>query len=109
MVNPLKRLVDALFVPEKPKGKAAAKAPAKASGRARDPRAELARLIRALRGKLDPALLKIGERLARQGPPTTDQDRARLAIELFLQQRNDGGKFRDKLKDRIAKERQRLH
>lgn len=109
MVNPLKRLVDALFVPDTPKGKAATKATGRPPARARDPRAELARLIRALRAKLDPALLKIGERLAKQGPPTTDQDRARLAIELFLQQRNDGGKFRDKLKDRIAKERQRLH
>jgi hypothetical protein len=72
-------------------------------------RAQLAAQIRSLRAKLNPQLLKIGEKLAKKGPAVTDQERATLAIELFLAQKQDGGDFAAKLKAKIEERRRREH
>lgn len=107
----LSRLTRALFVPSAVKAKkpgvknAGAGRPAKSG----DPRLELARLIKSMRARLDPKILKLAEKVARRGPPVTDQERAVLSVELFLAQRNDGGQFAEKLRERLAQERSRLH
>lgn len=107
-VGALQRLMNALFVPAE-----TAKAPAKAASgtpaaaRKGDPRAELARLIRSIRAKMDPRLLKLAEKVARKGPPTTDHERAMLSVELFLAQKNDGGAFADKLRAKLEEEKRR--
>ncbi|WP_341703865.1 hypothetical protein [Ferrovibrio sp.] len=72
-------------------------------------RAQLGAQIRALRAKLDPQLLRIVEKIARKGPPVTDQDRAQLAIELFLLQKKDGGDFAAKLKAKLDEQKRRSH
>ncbi|WP_428248928.1 hypothetical protein [Ferrovibrio sp.] len=103
-VGALQRLVNALFVPgDKPKPAAQPSA----GGRKADPRAELARLIRSIRAKMDPRLLKLAEKVARKGPPTTDHERAMLSVELFLAQKNDGGAFADKLRAKLEEEKRR--
>lgn len=100
----LRRLVTTLFVSENG-GKSAV--PAKpAAGKREDPRAELARLIRSLRARIDPKLLRLAEKVVRKGPPTTDHERAMLSVELFLAQREDGGAFAAKLREKLEQERQ---
>jgi hypothetical protein len=79
------------------------------SGPAKDPRAVLAQQIKTIRARLNPQLLKIVEKLAKKGPPVTDQERATLAIELFLAQKQDGGDFAAKLKARLEEQRRRSH
>ena len=103
----LQRLTGGLFVSDKSAANAQAKAQAPA--RTRDPRIELARLIKSVRAKMDPNLLRIAEKLARKGPPTTDQERAMLSVELFLAQRQDGGQFAEKLRERLQKEKGTRH
>lgn len=79
------------------------------TGPAKDPRAVLAAQIRALRAKLDPQLVRLGEKLARKGPPVTDQERATLAIEMFLAKKKDGGAFAAKLKQKLETQKRRSH
>jgi len=106
-VGALQRLVNALFVPTA-KAKPPAKAePAAAQRKGGDPRAELARLIRTIRAKMDPRLLKLAEKVARKGPPTTDHERAMLSVELFLAQKDDGGAFAAKLRAKLEEEKRR--
>ena len=81
--------------------------PAKSSSG--DPRILLAQQIRAIRAKLNPQILRIVEKLAKKGPPTTDQDRATLAIELFLAQKQDGGDFAAKLKAKLDERKRSSH
>jgi hypothetical protein len=69
----------------------------------------LAQQIKAIRARLNPQLLKIAEKLARKGPPVTDQERATLAIELFLAQKRDGGDFAAKLKAKLEEQKRRSH
>lgn len=97
------RLTSGLFVPAKSPEKAGAPA------RSRDPRIELARLIKNIRARMDPNLLRIAEKLARKGPPTTDQERAMLSVELFLAQRQDDGRFAEKLRERLQREKGTRH
>ncbi|MEK9969806.1 MAG: hypothetical protein VW600_11765 [Ferrovibrio sp.] len=104
--------------PAKPTGSArftprisapAAKPAQKYTGPAKDPRILLAQQIKAIRAKLNPQILRIAEKIAKKGPPTTDQDRATLAIELFLAQKQDGGDFAAKLKARLDEQKRRSH
>lgn len=81
----------------------------KYTGPAKDPRILLAQQIRAIRAKLNPQILRIAEKLAKKGPPTTDQDRATLAIELFLAQKQDGGDFAAKLKAKLDERKRSSH
>lgn len=74
-----------------------------------DPRLVLAQQIRAIRAKLNPQILRIAEKIAKKGPPTTDQDRATLAIELFLAQKQDGGDFAAKLKAKLDARKRSSH
>lgn len=92
-------------VEEKP----AAKPAQKYTGPAKDPRILLAQQIRAIRAKLNPQILRIAEKIARKGPPTTDQERATLAIELFLAQKQDGGDFAAKLKEKLDARKRSSH
>lgn len=87
----------------------AARPAQKYTGPAKDPRILLAQQIRAIRAKLNPQILRIAEKLARKGPPTTDQDRATLAIELFLAQKQDGGDFAAKLKAKLDERKRSSH
>lgn len=75
----------------------------------RDPRLLLAQQIRSIRAKLNPQILRLAEKVARKGPPTTDQDRATLAIELFLAQKEDGGDFAAKLKAKLDARKRSSH
>lgn len=72
-------------------------------------RTQLAQQIKTIRAKLDPRLLRLAEKIAKKGPPTTDQERAQLAIELFLAQRKDGGDFAAKLKTKLEEQKRRSH
>lgn len=99
-------LLARLFGAEQP---AAARPAQKYTGPAKDPRILLAQQIRAIRAKMNPQILKIAEKIAKRGPPTTDQDRATLAIELFLAQKQDGGDFAAKLKARLDERRRNSH
>ena len=92
-----------------PAAKPAQKYTGPAKSESRDPRILLAQQIRAIRARLNPQILRLGEKIARKGPPTTDQDRATLAIELFLAQKDDGGDFAAKLKARLDKRRRSSH
>lgn len=87
----------------------AARPQQKYTGPAKDPRILLAQQIRAIRAKLNPQILRIAERVAKKGPPTTDQDRATLAIELFLAQKQDGGDFAAKLKAKLDARKRSSH
>lgn len=89
--------------------KPAAKPAQKYTGPAKDPRILLAQQIKAIRAKLDPKILRLAEKVAKKGPPTTDQDRATLAIELFLAQKDDNGDFAAKLKERLEEQKRRSH
>ncbi|MFC3675726.1 hypothetical protein [Ferrovibrio xuzhouensis] len=75
----------------------------------RDVRAQLAAQIKAVRAKLNPQLLRIVEKIARKGPPANDQERAQLAIELFLLQKKDGGDYAAKLKAKLDEQKRRSH
>lgn len=99
-------LLARLFGAEQP---TAAKPKQQYTGPAKDPRVLLAQQIRAIRARLNPQILKIAEKIAKRGPPTTDQDRATLAIELFLAQKQDGGDFAAKLKARLDERRRNSH
>lgn len=103
-------LLARLFGAEQP---AAAKPAQKYTGPAktdaRDPRILLAQQIRAIRAKLNPQILRLAEKVAKKGPPTTDQDRATLAIEIFLAQKEDGGDFATKLKARLDDRKRNSH
>lgn len=90
-----------------PAAKQVYKGPAKDEAESRKLRATLAAQIRELRAKLPPQLLKLAEKVAKKGPPVTDQERATLAIELFLAQRKDGGDFAAKLKERIEERKRK--
>lgn len=100
-------------------GAPAAKAPAppkRYAGPAKDAAAETGRLraqlllqIRNLRAKLNPQLVRLAETVARKGPPTTDHDRAQMAIGLFLAQKKDGGDYAAKLKARLDEQKRRSH
>lgn len=79
------------------------------AGPAKDPRQVLAQQIKAIRAKLNPQLLRVVEKLAKKGPPVTDQERATLAIELFLAQKQDGGDFATKLKAKLEEQKRRSH
>lgn len=74
-----------------------------------DPRILLAQQIRTIRAKLNPQILRLAEKVAKKGPPTTDQDRATLAIELFLAQKDDGGDFAAKLKAKLDARKRSSH
>jgi len=89
--------------------KPAAKPAQQYTGPAKDPRVLLAQQIKAIRAKLDPKILRLAEKIAKKGPPTTDQDRATLAIELFLAQKDDGGDFAAKLKAKLEEQKRRSH
>ncbi len=69
----------------------------------------LAQQIRTIRAKLNPQLLKVVEKLAKKGPPVTDQERATLAIELFLAQKQDGGDFGLSQKAKLEDQKRRSH
>jgi hypothetical protein len=94
---------------EKPAAPAPARPAQKYTGPAKDPRILLAQQIKAIRAKLNPQILRIAEKIARKGPPTTDQDRATLAIELFLAQKQDGGDFAARLKAKLEEQKRRSH
>jgi hypothetical protein len=79
------------------------------TGPAKDPRVILAQQIKAIRAKLNPQILRLAEKIAKKGPPATDQERATLAIELFLAQKDDGGDFAAKLKARLDEQKRRSH
>lgn len=79
------------------------------TGPAKDVREQLGAQIKALRAKLNPQLLRIVEKIARKGPPASDQERAQLAIELFLLQKKDGGEFAAKLKAKLEEQKRRSH
>ncbi|MCW0233905.1 MAG: hypothetical protein OJJ21_09935 [Ferrovibrio sp.] len=87
----------------------AAKPAQQYTGPAKDPRVILAQQIRAIRAKLDPKIVRLAEKIARKGPPATDQERATLAIELFLAQKQDGGDFAAKLKTKLDEQKRRSH
>ena len=72
-------------------------------------RAQLQQQIRSLRAKLNPQLLRVAETIARKGPPTTDHDRAQMAVGLFLAQMKDGGDYVAKLKARLEEQKRRSH
>jgi len=99
-------LIARLFGAPAPKPAAPAR---RYTGPAKDVRAQLGAQIKALRAKLDPQLLRIVETIARKGPPTTDQDRAQLAIDLFLLQKKDGGDYAAKLKTKLEDQKRRSH
>lgn len=99
-------LLARLFGAEQP---AATKPAQKYTGPAKDPRILLAQQIRAIRAKLNPQILRLAEKVAKKGPPTTDQDRATLAIEIFLAQKEDGGDFATKLKARLDDRKRNSH
>jgi hypothetical protein len=103
-------LLARLFGAEQPAQKPAQGKPAqKYTGPAKDPRILLVQQIRAIRAKLNPQILRLAEKVARKGPPTTDQDRATLAIELFLAQKHDGGDFAAKLKAKLDERKRSSH
>jgi hypothetical protein len=99
-------LLARLFGAEQP---ATPKPAQKYTGPAKDPRILLAQQIRAIRAKLNPQILRLAEKVAKKGPPTTDQDRATLAIEIFLAQKEDGGDFATKLKARLDDRKRSSH
>ncbi len=99
-------LLARLFGAETP---AAAKPAQKYTGPAKDPRILLAQQIRAIRAKLNPQILRIAEKIAKKGPPATDQERATLAIELFLAQKQDGGDFAARLKAKLDDRKRSSH
>jgi len=101
----MQRLVESLFVSEKPKPQAASNT----APRKPDPRRELARMIQNIRARMDPRLLKLGEKLAKNGPPTDDRGRAQMAVEMFLLHKKDGGAFQSKLAAKLKAERDKLH
>lgn len=72
-------------------------------------RAQLQQQIRSLRAKLNPQLLRVAETIAQKGPPTTDQDRAQMAIGLFLAQKKDGGDYLARLKQKLDEQKRRSH
>lgn len=106
-------LLARLFGADQPARKQAQSKPAqKYTGPAKtdsDPRILLAQQIRAIRATLNPQILRLAEKVARKGPPTTDQDRATLAIELFLAQKHDGGDFAAKLKAKLDARKRSSH
>jgi hypothetical protein len=81
----------------------------KYTGPAKDPRIFLAQQIKAIRARLNPQIVKLAEKVARKGPAVTDQERATLAIELFLAQKQDGGDFAAKLRERLAAQKRSSH
>lgn len=85
------------------------KGPAKDAAETGRLRAQLQQQIRALRAKLNPQLLRVAETIARKGPPTTDHDRAQMAIGLFLAQKKDGGDYVAKLKAKLDEQKRRSH
>ena len=87
----------------------AARPAQKYTGPAKDPRTVLAQQIKAIRARLNPQILRIAEKLAKKGPPVTDQERATLAIELFLAQKQDGGDFAARLKAKLEQQKRRSH
>lgn len=93
----------------KPAAKPAQKYTGPAKGSSGDPRILLAQQIKAIRAKLDPKILRLAEKIAKKGPPTTDQDRATLAIELFLAQKGDNGDFAARLKAKLEEQKRRSH
>lgn len=100
-------LIARLFGAESPKPPSPARrydGPAK-----EDLRGQLGAQIRTLRAKLNPQLLRIVEKIARKGPPASDQERAQLAIELFLLQKKDGGDYAAKLKAKLDEQKRRSH
>lgn len=103
-------LLARLFGAEQPAAtKPAQKYTGPAKTGARDPRLLLAQQIRTIRAKLNPQILRLAEKVAKKGPPTTDQDRATLAIELFLAQKDDGGDFAAKLKAKLDARKRSSH
>ncbi|WP_341910222.1 hypothetical protein [Ferrovibrio terrae] len=88
---------------------AAAKPAQRYTGPAKDPRILLAQQIKAIRAKLNPQIVRLAEKVARKGPAVTDQERATLAIELFLAQKQDGGDFAAKLREKLAEQKRRSH
>jgi hypothetical protein len=100
-------LLARLFGAEQPA--APSKPVQKYTGPAKDPRILLAQQIRAIRAKLNPQILRLAEKVAKKGPPTTDQDRATLAIEIFLAQKEDGGDFATRLKARLDDRKRNSH
>lgn len=101
----MQRLVESLFISEKPAGRAVSSTASRKS----DPRAELGRMIQNIRARMDPRLLKLGEKLAKSGPPTDDRGRAQMAVEMFLLHKKDGGAFQAKLAAKLKAERDKLH
>ena len=85
------------------------KGPAKDAAETGRLRAQLQQQIKALRAKLNPQLLRVAETITRKGPPTTDHDRAQLAIGLFLAQKKDGGDYAARLKARLDEQRRKSH
>ncbi|QDO96761.1 hypothetical protein FNB15_05470 [Ferrovibrio terrae] len=103
-------LLARLFGAEQPAApKPAQKYTGPAKTDSRDPRILLAQQIRAIRAKLNPQILRLAEKVAKKGPPTTDQDRATLAIEIFLAQKEDGGDFATRLKARLDDRKRNSH
>lgn len=62
-----------------------------------DRRAQLSQLIRLVRKRINPRLLKLGEDVVTGKVETVDQENARKAIEMFLAGRQDNGAYRQKL------------
>ncbi|WP_341895503.1 hypothetical protein [Ferrovibrio terrae] len=88
---------------------AATKPAQRYTGPAKDPRTVLAQQIKAIRARLNPQIVRLAEKVARKGPAVTDQERATLAIELFLAQKQDGGDFAAKLREKLAEQKRRSH
>lgn len=65
----------------------------------KDPRAELLRQMAALRQQVDPVVLDRARNAAARTTNTVpyDRERALAAVKFFLANRQDGGKFRQKL------------
>lgn len=85
------------------------KGPAKDGAEAGRLRAQLQQQIKTLRAKLNPQLLRVAETITRKGPPTTDHDRAQMAIGLFLAQKKDGGDYAAKLKAKLDEQKRKSH
>lgn len=82
-----------------------------------DPKAELLRQIRTIRARLDPEVLARAEQVARRVQPGSkpmaapatepyDKDAARNAVMLFLQSRQDGGRFATRVMEALKQPEQ---
>lgn len=68
-----------------------------------DRREQIVRMMRLLRKRLSPQVLKLGQDVVSGKAEVVNQQNARKAIELFLANQKDGGAYREKLAQFIKK------